>query len=163
MKKHFRIVLLVVLPMALLASSSPARAGGSTATCIGTAEITFSPGLGITPQVVEYQSENGTIDCVGAVRGWTVTGRGTMFETGELTGTAAAGTGAGTAKIKVPTVAGSKTVAFDYTFIYEPGIGFKESDHLAGPWTFVFRPVSGDGITTPVTRIAAVFELTLKS
>lgn len=161
--KWFRFGIPFVVVVGLIAASLPASAALSTATCFGSWKVTFSPGLGTTAQEVDSRVENGTIQCMGAVQGSPVTGHGVLAQEGRIHGTALGGTGSGTVTVVIPTLSGVKTVSFDETFTYGPGIGLKSSDSLVGPFTFMFVPTAGDGIFTPVTEIAAVGVFTLKS
>jgi hypothetical protein len=161
--KALRFGIASIMAVALMMGSSPADAAPSNASCLVTGYVSFVPGLGTTPQQVEYKSEEGLIQCSGAVGGAAVSGNGTLTEKGDIEGTALAGTGFGTTTVEIPTSEGPKSVTFDNTFTYGPGIGSKNSDSLEGPWTFVFFPTSGDGVIAPVTKIAVIGQFILKS
>lgn len=161
--KRFRLGILLIVVVALLAGSAPASAAPSRAFCLGTWRVSFAPGLGLTSRGVDYKTDGGTIHCSGAVNGSPVSGTGTLAQRGHIEGTALGGTAFGTVMLDIPTLGGPRSVSFDAAFTYGPGLGFKYSDTLAGPFTFIFLPVSGDGLMTPVTEIAVVGQFTLKS
>ncbi|MGH2688955.1 MAG: hypothetical protein ACRDKW_09140 [Actinomycetota bacterium] len=92
-----------------------------------------------------------------------MTGTGSFVQEGSLEGTVLMGAGGGTEVLTVPTTAGPETVTFVYTLEYGPGYGIKHSDSLVGPYTFLFVPTEGDGITSPVTRITATGWFIVKS
>jgi hypothetical protein len=161
--KTFRLAIPLMVVVALLAGPAPAQAAPSTAICLGTWRVSFAPGLGLTVRGVDYKTDDGTIHCTGAVNGSPVSGAGTLAQRGHIDGTVLSGTGLGSTTLDIPTLGGRKFVSFDDTFSYGPGIGFKFSASISGPFTFMFLPVSGDGLMTPVTEIAVVGQFTLKS
>lgn len=161
--KGFRLGIPLIVVVALLAGSAPVSAAPSTALCLGTLRVSFTPGLGLTSHGVDYKTDAGMIHCAGDIDGSPISGVGVLSERGHIEGTALGGTGFGTTMLDIPTLSGRRTVTFDVTFSYGPGIGFKNSASLSGPFTFVFLPVSGDGLMTPVTEIAAVVQFTLKN
>lgn len=161
--KWFRLVLPAAALFGLMAGSPPATAATGTASCLGAWNVDFVPGVSMTPQSAHYSTQDATIECLGTVQGSPVTGPGTLSQTGSAYGTVLGGSGSGTITVTIPTSSGSKTITFSDTLTYGPGIGFKSSNALVGPFTFVFVPTKGDGILTPVTQIAVAGEFTLQS
>lgn len=171
----FRLSVSLAAVVALVVVSLPAGAAApglslaphgdasSSATCFGSSTVSFEPGLGASSQEVNYETRDATMHCVGTIEGAHITGPATMEQRGRIKGTALAGRGWGTETITVPTANGLKSISFDLTFSYGPGIGVKRSNTLAGPYIFAFLPVAGDGVVTPVTEIMAVGEFTLNS
>jgi hypothetical protein len=161
--KWFRLGLPAVVLLVLMAGSSAVSAAQSSAMCVGTWHVSFAPGLGTTSHGADFSTRPTMIQCFGAVKGSPVSGSGTLAQKGHLEGTVLGGTGSGTTTLTIPTPAGTRTVTFDDTLTYGPGIGFKTSSSLLGTFTFGFFPVSGDGVTTPVTEIAVVGQFSLTS
>lgn len=162
--KPLRLGLATLVLVALMPASS-AIAQGSGPWCISTWHVSFSPGLGASPQRVAFtnQVRPTALDCFGTLGGHAVTGRGSLIEDGVIDGTALTGTGSGTLTVTIPTTGGPQTINSAFTMSYAPGIGFKAGDAFMGPFTFFFYPTAGNGITAPVTEIAVVGQGILNS
>ena len=163
--RSFRLVLAALVVFVLIPAAPAFSATESSATCVGTGHISFSPGVGISSQKSTFttQGQTGALNCVGMVKGSAVTGPGTFGEVGVLEGTVLGGTGSGSMSVIIPTTAGPASLTIPFTMTTGPGFGFKFSDSLAGPLTFLFYPTVGNGITAPVTEIAVVSVFFLKS
>lgn len=158
--------LLAALVLAALVPAAPAWAvSDSLAYCVGTWDVRFSRGVGTAPGSAEFSTRGptGTVECSGEVEGEAITGTGTFAKAGLFEGTCLSGTGAGRIQITVPTTGGPKHLDITFTMTTGPGIGFKYSDSFAGPLTFVFVPVEGNCVLSPVTRIAVFGTFTLQT
>lgn len=158
--------LFAALVLAALVPAAPASAASdSRATCIGSWDVYFSRGVAAVPGSSEFgtRGPTGTVECLGNVEGEAVTGTGTFAKEGRFEGTCLSGTGAGNIQVTLPTTGGPKHVEIPFTMTTGPGIGFKYSDYFAGPLTFVFVPVEGDCLLSPVTRIAVFGTFTLQT
>jgi hypothetical protein len=82
---------------------------------------------------------------------------------GEAHGYDQPGTGSATLSVTIPTSAGPEKVTFPVTIQYSPGIGFKYSDSLEGPFTFLFYPSIGNCVTAPVMEAVQIGQFVLKS
>lgn len=159
----------MVLAGAVLAAVVPALPAGSApaslAWCTGAWHVDIRPGAGMTPGTSAFSTPRGTgtVTCVGKVNGHDVTGTGTAGQDGTLHGTALSGTGSGTKVLEIPTTAGQQVLSVPFRLEYAAGVGLKYGAAFAGPFTFVFYPTAGTGLTEPVTQIGAVAEFVLET
>jgi hypothetical protein len=146
-------LLLVALPAA------PAvGAGESTASCAMHSALSFSPGIGPTPQRVASSShgETGTLICTGTVRGHDVTGAGTMGFEGVFDASCLGGAGRETFSATIPTNAGPEKLTFVVDETVVPPGGFKVGGSLVGAAPYVFYPTRGDCVLSPMTEVVFV-------
>ena len=157
MKKLTCLTVLGVL-FSLVLMAAPASAANSLATCTGSWNVSLSPGgLLTTSQDITFRTPSpGTITCLGSVNGYVVTGPGTVTKTGQLTGSCVGATGAGTFLFSIPTAGGQQNLTVPFTMITGFGYGVKFSSSFVGPLAFVFVPVQGDCILSPLTEIHVV-------
>lgn len=138
-----------------------AAAAESRAVCVANWRDTVSPGISLSPAVGAFTShgETGAITCVGSVNGHRVTGPGTFGEQGVARGSCALGSGSALFSMTIPTTAGPARLQIPAVFTYVGGVGLRPTGIFPGG--FVFAPVRGDCITSPVTEIAVVLHGTL--
>lgn len=133
--------------------------------CIGASVMNVSPGMSETPTSGTHAARNGTEQCTGPLNGATPTGDPTVEWDGRYGTTdpdtcSAGGEGWGVAHHTVPTREGPKVVRNVFTFTYgglENGLmsGAFKGDYFSG--TLAFRPLEGDCVTVPVSRLEATF------
>lgn len=152
--------MVALLLAVVLTLPAPARAS-SRAACVASWRDTVSPGITLTPAVGAFTShgETGTITCVGSVKGHRVTRPGTFGEQGVVRGNCAFGSGSALFSMTIPTSAGAARLQIPAVFTYAGGVGLRPTGIFPGG--FVFYPVRGDCITSPVTEIAVVLHGTL--
>ncbi|MGH2690055.1 MAG: hypothetical protein ACRDKW_14800 [Actinomycetota bacterium] len=128
----------------------------SRAVCVATWTDSVSPGASLTPGTSTFSSggQTGSISCAGSVMGHDVTGPGTIGEEGRAQGTCTAGTGSATFHMTIPTTGGPVDLSFPVEFTIAGAVGSRPGGPMPGG--FVFAPLEGDCVTTPVTRIAVV-------
>jgi hypothetical protein len=152
----------LVLVLSSTAWVSPAHAE-STAACVASWRITFSPGVTSESGKVSFTShgQTGTILCDGPVGGQRVMGPGTIGEEGALEGSCAAGSGTSLYSFTLPTSSGPLAISAPITFTYGPGAGVQFADQIPGSFQFV--ATKGDCITAPITEAVTTVEMLLKS
>jgi hypothetical protein len=154
---------LLVGALAVL-TAFPAPAHGLVALpaeCVLDVVIFTTPGLSsTTPGLSEGRvgDGRGTVDCRGLVDGQQVTGPGTYANVfrfgpgpaGDFSCAQGGGTGAQT--FTIPTTAGPVTRAEQFSFTWVGPTGRFGGASLSG--TFEFIPLTGDCVTSPVSRAA---------
>ncbi len=144
--------------LAVLVAPAPAH-GALPAGCVLDVVVFTTPGLSTTtPGLSEGRAGDGagSIDCHGLVDGKPVTGPGTyatVFRFGPgLAGgfSCAQGAGVGTQTFSIPTTAGPVTRTEELSFTWVGPTGRFRGASLSG--TFEFIPLTGDCVTSPMTR-----------
>ena len=157
--KAIRLVVGAVTFLAMMTVSPPARAAEDNgAFCSAVWHNSFSPGVTMVPQrgTLTTNGETGTINCVGTINGYEVTGPGTFGQDAIFEGTCGILTGASTLSMTIPTDGGSAHVSARATWTASLGSGLKFSDSFIGPLTFVGVPTEGNCITAGVTGLDVV-------
>lgn len=157
MKRTHLLVLAAALLVAFL-PLGPAGAAPNVAACIWDFEVSITPGLSLTPAGETYTTggETGTIDCRGFLAEQPVTGPGRIGTRGEFLGLLGGGicpqgTGRGIHTATVPTAKGPVPVTDYYTFTFTGLAGEFRGTTMSG--TFELRPLQGDCVTAPLTRV----------
>ena len=109
----------------------------------------LSPGLTTTTSKAEWHAGPTSFDCHGIVNGQTVTGAGTIVESGPLEGSCSHGSGSGVQTISIPTVKGMVHLEIPVTFSWVGPAGPGSGPGMTV--SFEFMPTEGDCITAPVT------------
>jgi hypothetical protein len=149
--------------LAVLAGFPPAAHAGANvpAACVLDVVVFTTPGLSsTTPGLSDGRvgDGSGTVDCHGVVDGKQVTGPGTyanVFRFGPGPAgdfSCAQGAGVGTQTFTIPTSAGLVTRTEGFTFTYVGPTGRFRGTDLSGAFEFI--PLTGDCVTSPVTRAA---------
>ena len=158
------LALAVAIIGMLFGSSRPSQAGDEVH-CVNVHEVVLSPGLSvqgsagsITAPVVE------TMECHGPINGRMPTGIGSYGEEPGRYGTADpdtcqdGGEGDGVFFASIPTADGDLELRAPYTYTFgdlvsNPGFvsGQFKGDGVRG--TFKVRPLEGDCVTSPITRV----------
>jgi hypothetical protein len=156
--------LLVVGPAAKAAEGAP---------CTAEVDLSLAPGLSNSPSSGTWTTngETGTISCTGTLNGNKITGPGTIGGEGRY-GTRDPDTcgGGGEAEgphfISIPTSSGTEHIRNDHVATYGP----LEGDGVVGgefhgprfSGTFEARPVDGDCVSAPITKVHFIIKGTLK-
>lgn len=130
----------------------------STAVCSILSPETVTPGVSLSPQTFAYDSggETAQLTCLGAFKGFAVTGPGRYSEKGTLTGTcvqSVQGSGPGHFSLTVPTSGGSVRVEGDYTAWTLGAVGSEKGTSISS--TFEIIPTSGTCVT-PIMSVLIV-------
>jgi len=113
----------------------------------------------------------GTITCTGTVNGRTITGPGTIGGDGRYgakdSATCRGGEADGFHYLSIPTSGGRQEITNDHTATYGPlkGGGVMGGE-FTGPYfsgTFQARPIQGDCLSAPLTKVHFTIKGTLKS
>ena len=133
------------------------------ATCTVTFVILLDPGFTMQGSTGRHHSEApGVLNCEGAVNGSPITGAGTLTDDGPY-GTddpdscMSGSEGSGLDHITLPTEAGPQVVDSQYTYTAaklsngSPFQGQFTGSRFTG--TFEFRPLEGDCVSSPITKI----------
>lgn len=144
----------------------PPSASAAETECTGTAEMAVSPGMSQEPSSGTHQGRNGTEQCTGPLNGADPVDDPTVewdgrYGTANPDTCAGGGEGWGVAYHTVETKDGPKVVRNVFTITFgglENGLmsGVFEGDYFSG--TFTFRPLDGDCVTGPVTKVAVQFQ-----
>jgi hypothetical protein len=131
--------------------------------CSNVHELTLSPGLSIQGSTGTFKEISGRMECQGPINGRTPTGPGSYSDSGRY-GTKdpdtcqEGGEGTGVFSSTIPSKDGGMVLTGAYTFTYgdytaNPGYvsGKFSGDGVRG--TFKVRPLEGDCITKPITRV----------
>jgi hypothetical protein len=161
----------LVIAVALLGSSAglqtSASAEGQT-TCTFANDVDLSPGFSLQPGSGTFTEKGAPIECTGPVNGEQPTGIGTEDQDGRygvqhpnscasaITGD---GEGDGVFNITIPTTGGDQRLTTHFTFTFGRKVpthgglaaGEFKGDHFSG--TFEFKPIEGDCVTKPVTKV----------
>lgn len=129
--------------------------------CMVDLVVFMSPGLSSeAPGLSEGRvgDGRGTIECSGLVGGQPITGPGRYENIFELVAgpvgdsSCAHGRGAGTQIFTIPTTGGPVALSEEFTFTYVGAAGRFAGTALSGAFQFV--PLTGDCVTSPVSRAA---------
>lgn len=162
-----RVFLTLVLVLVAFGGTQEVRAAEG-ATCTVTFVIVLDPGFSVRSSTGTHRSEQpGVLNCDGTVNGRTITGPGTIADEG-LYGTSdgdsclSGSEGTGVDHITLPTAEGPETVRshFEYTAA-KPSNGSPLRGQFTGTrfsGTFDLRPLEGDCLTAPITKVEITAE-----
>ena len=161
-----RVVAMVVVGMLGISVGVAPPASAAETECTGSAEMTVSPGMSQEPTSGTQAGRKGTEQCTGPLNGADPTGDPTVewdgrYGTANPDTCAGGGEGWGVAYHAVPTRDGARVVRNVFTITFgglENGLmsGVFKGDYFSG--TFTFRPLEGDCVTAPVTKVAVEFK-----
>ena len=166
------LTVVVMLSSTFVVTASPAEGTDGTP-CTGEVDLTVDPGLSTSPTSGTWTThgETGTFTCRGTVNGYDVTGPGTFGGYGHYGSkhpdTCSGGEADGLHLISIPTSAGVQHVTNNHTATYGPleGGGIFGGE-FTGPrfsGTFQARPVEGDCLSAPLTKVHFSVNGTLRS
>ena len=172
MARRTVVVVVLLLSTGLLPlAAAPAGAGQGTPDrpnskdthCLAEFDLTFSPGLSMSPNSGTGTShgETGTNRCDGPINGKQVTGAGTRGEDVRYgvrdSGTCSGGEADVTFSFTMPTAGGVEHVASTFVATYGP---FEGGGVYGGTFTgermygkFTVTPTEGDCVTKPLTKV----------
>lgn len=160
-----RVVAMVVIGCLGGAVGGTPHVSAAETECTGTAEMAVSPGMSREPTSGIIRARNGTEHCTGAVNGADPTGDPAVewdgrYGTRDGSTCASGGEGWGVAYHTVKTKDGPKVFRNVFTITYgglQNGLisGTFRGDYFSG--TFTFRPLDGDCVTAPMTKVEARF------
>jgi hypothetical protein len=140
----------------------PAGQAEQGTNCTFDFEISFSPGLSMTPSTGTHGG-TGPINCDGLVNGQQPTGDGTLTDDGRYgtkdPDTCSGSEGDGSDTIKIPTANGVETVVSQYTYTAgdrvptKGGVGAGSFKGTRFTGTFEFTVLEGDCVNEPVTKV----------
>lgn len=130
--------------------------GRTNAICSTTADVNFSPGIGLTSSsgTLDSGGETGSIICIGTFNGHRVTGPGSFGTKGTYTATCVSGHVSGRYSITIPTDAGPMHLAPMFTATPIGVVSPIDASQPGMRWTGfeVFAFKRGDCVTAPVTE-----------
>lgn len=162
MRATSRVAAVVVVLGWTVSPAFPAL-GAEGTPCTGEADLTISPGLSNSPSSGTWTADEraGTITCTGKVNGYDVTGPGTFGGHGRYgtkdPDTCGGGEAEGIHLISIPTSSGTQNITNEHSAVYGPlKGGAVVGGEFTGPrfsGTFEARPVEGDCVTAPMTKV----------
>lgn len=161
--KSLKLILATMTVLLVVPPSAASAGGRSVVTCAGSWNVEFEHPVGLTPGESRFIAPPGSLTCVGAVDGSPAKGPGTFRKRGTFEGSCISGKASGRLVVDVLTSDGWKSVKTDFFMVTGPGLAFKFGESLLGPLTMVFVPTQGDCVLTPVPRITAVGEFSLRT
>jgi hypothetical protein len=157
------VVALAVVALLGVGGGVQPASGAEGAKCSVTFVIILDPGFSMEASTGEHYSDGpGVLNCEGVVNGRPITGAGTVHDSGPY-GTQdpdscmSGSEGSGIDHIVLPTADGPVTIDSEYTYT---AAKFENKGPFNGQFTgtrftgtFEFRPLEGDCVTKPVTKI----------
>jgi hypothetical protein len=155
--------LLGALALLAVLIPGPTAQGDDEVHCSNVHELTLSPGLSIQPTAGTFKEVSGQMDCRGMINGRTPTGPGSYSDSGRYGTTDPdtcqnGGEGDGVFSSTIPTNDGTMVLTGPYTYTYgdysaNPGYVSGKFSGNGVHGTFKVRPLEGDCITKPITRV----------
>jgi len=164
-------LVLVVVAGCFLFPAEPVLGDAGTP-CTGEVVLTLSPGLSNWGSTGTWTSngQTGTISCTGKANGYDVAGRGTFGGHGRYgtkdPDTCRGGEADGPQFLSIPTSGGTQDITNEHFATYGPlqGGGVVGGE-FTGPrfsGTFEARPIEGDCVSAPLTKVRFSVRGTLK-
>lgn len=151
-----RKTLLAVLVFALTTVTGTQAQADDNAVCTVSGSLTLKPGLTLMSGKSKYFSHgyDGTIDCHGSVKGYQITGPGTLTNRGTISGSCSQSMGNGRFIARIPTDGGAIRLPGKYSFQTFGAAGPFSGPVFSG--TFEFLAEAGDCVSAPLTRVTVV-------